>query len=170
MTNFLCIQIHYYSHLIPWHHLSDTDPQWHRSLQDSPLSWCWFNALRLRQNGCHFADDIFRGIFMNKTFYILIRRSLKFVPKGPIYNSQALVQIMVWHWIGDKPLSEPILTRITDTYIYAAHHLNELSPNRIAEFFFSEIFCSYFLNSFTMWPLVQSVIQKIWDGMFSCNY
>ena len=43
------------------------------------------------QNGCHFADDIFRCIFMNENFWILIKDSLKFVPKGAIDNNPALV-------------------------------------------------------------------------------
>ena len=43
------------------------------------------------QNGRHFADDIFRCIFLNEKFYILITISLKFVPKGPIDNNLALV-------------------------------------------------------------------------------
>ena len=30
-------------------------------------------------------------------------------PKGPIYNIPALVQIMVWHRPGNKPLSEPMM-------------------------------------------------------------
>ena len=33
----------------------------------------------------------------------------KFVPKGPINNISALVQIMAWHKLGDKPLSEPMM-------------------------------------------------------------
>ena len=32
------------------------------------------------QNGFPFADDIFKRIFMNETFYILIRISSRFVP------------------------------------------------------------------------------------------
>ena len=43
------------------------------------------------QNGRHFADDIFGCIFMNEKFCILIKISLKFVPKGPIDNNPALV-------------------------------------------------------------------------------
>ena len=34
----------------------------------------------------------------------------------PTDNNPALVQIMAWCWIGDKPLSEPMLTRYTDAY------------------------------------------------------
>ena len=37
------------------------------------------------------ADDIFRCIFVNEKFCILIEISLKFVPKGPIDNNPALV-------------------------------------------------------------------------------
>ena len=40
------------------------------------------------QNGRYFADDIFRCIFMNESFCILIKISLKFVPRGPIDNNQ----------------------------------------------------------------------------------
>ena len=37
---------------------------------------------------------------------------LKFVPKGPINNIPALLQIMVWRRAGDKPLSEPMTVRL----------------------------------------------------------
>ena len=43
------------------------------------------------QNGRHFADKIFRCIFANEKFCILIKVLLKFVPKGPIDNNAALV-------------------------------------------------------------------------------
>ena len=69
------------------------------------------------QNGRHFADDIFRRIFVNEKVCILIKFSLKFVPNGPIDNDPALVWIMAWRRIGDKPLSEPKLTRFTDWYM-----------------------------------------------------
>ena len=68
------------------------------------------------QNGRLFADDIFRCIFVNEKFCILIKIS-KFVPNGPIDNNPALVQIMAWRRIGDKPLSEPMLARFTDAYM-----------------------------------------------------
>ena len=32
-----------------------------------------------------------------------------FVPKGPINNIPALIQIMAWCWPGNKQLSEPII-------------------------------------------------------------
>ena len=46
------------------------------------------------QNGRHFADDIFlKCIFVNEKFCILIKISLKFVPKGQFDKNPALVQI-----------------------------------------------------------------------------
>ena len=71
-----------------------------------------FNTLRPRQNGRHFADDIFKCIFLNENVWISIKISLKFVPKGPIYNIPALVQIMAWPRPGDKPLSEPMMVNL----------------------------------------------------------
>ena len=67
------------------------------------------NSLRPRQNGCHFADDTFKRIFLNDNVRISIRISLKFVLYGPIYYIPALVQIMAWRRPGDKPLSEPMM-------------------------------------------------------------
>ena len=43
------------------------------------------------QNGRHFANDIFKCIFVNEKFCILIKISPTFVPKGPIDNPPALV-------------------------------------------------------------------------------
>ena len=70
------------------------------------------NTLRPRQNGRHFAEDIFKRIFMNKNVRISINISLKFVPKGLINNIPALVQIMAWCRPGDKPLSEPMMVNL----------------------------------------------------------
>ena len=64
-----------------------------------------------------FLDNIFKCIFFNENLYILIKISFTFVPKGPINNIPALVQIMAWRRPGDKPLSEPILECFTDTYL-----------------------------------------------------
>ena len=73
-------------------------------------SWVpFFNTLRPRQNGHHFADDIFKCILLNENVWITIKNSLKFVPKGLINNIPALVQVMAWRRPGDKPLSEPML-------------------------------------------------------------
>ena len=70
------------------------------------------NTLRPRQNGRHFADDIFKRIFLNENIWILIKISLKFVPKGSINNIPALVQKMAWRRPGDKPLSGPMMVSL----------------------------------------------------------
>ena len=72
----------------------------------------WDNTLRLRQNGRHFADDTFNRIYVNENFRISTKFSLKFVPKGPINNIPALIQIMAWRRPGDKPLSEPVMVSL----------------------------------------------------------
>ena len=70
------------------------------------------NTLRPRQNGRHFADDIFKCILLIENVWIPIKISLKFVPKGPINNILALVQIIAWRRPGDNPLSEPMMVRL----------------------------------------------------------
>ena len=72
----------------------------------------WVNTLRPRQNGRHFPDNTFKRIFLNGNVRIWIKISLKFVPKGPINNIPAMVQIMAWRRPGDKPLSEPMVVSL----------------------------------------------------------
>ena len=52
-------------------------------MSSTPCLWSFCSGLNsspLGQNGCHFADDIVRCIFVNVKFCILIKISLKFVP------------------------------------------------------------------------------------------
>ena len=63
-------------------------------------------------------DDIFNCIFLNENDRIQIQISLKYVPRSPIHNKPALVQVMAWHQIGDKPLSEPMLTQFNYAYMW----------------------------------------------------
>ena len=63
------------------------------------------NKMTTTTTGRHFANDIFKCIFLNENVWIPVKISLKFVPKGPINNIPALIQIMAWHWPGNKPLS-----------------------------------------------------------------
>ena len=52
---------------------------------DRPQAGCTqVNSSLSGQNGCHFADDSFRCIFVNEKFCILTKISLKFVPRCPI--------------------------------------------------------------------------------------
>ena len=61
--------------------------------------WCIYAPLRLNElthwgrdkMAVILAEVIFKCIFLNEKVQILIKISLKFVPKGLIYNNQALV-------------------------------------------------------------------------------
>ena len=50
---------------------------------------------------------------LNENVWITIKNSLKFVPKGPISNNPALVQIMARSRPGNEPLSEQKLVSLT---------------------------------------------------------
>ena len=50
------------------------------------------------------ADDIFKRISLNANDTIQIQISLNFIPRRPIDNEPALVQVMAWWRRGDKPL------------------------------------------------------------------
>ena len=88
----------------------------------------FFNTLRPRQNGCHFADDIFKCIFLNENLWILSKISLKFFPKGPINNIPALVHIMAWRRPGDKPLSEAMMVNLSMHICISRPQWVNLSP------------------------------------------
>ena len=63
------------------------------------------------------ANDILQCIFLKEDDRIPIQISLKFVPRSPIDNKAALVQVMAWCRTGDKPLPKPMMTQFTDTYM-----------------------------------------------------
>ena len=65
---------------------------WPRSLSPYGVTRpYWVNTLRLRQNGCRFADDNFKHIFLNENVMISIKISLKCLPKDPINYISTLV-------------------------------------------------------------------------------
>ena len=63
------------------------------------------------------ANDIFKCILWNENDRILLHVSLRLVCKSPVDNKPALVQVMAWRQIGDKPLPDPMLTQFTDVYM-----------------------------------------------------
>ena len=50
------------------------------------------------------SDNIFKRIFVDDNDKIPIQISLKLVPRSPIDNKPALVQVMAWRQPGDMPL------------------------------------------------------------------
>ena len=67
------------------------------------------NKVRQRQNGCHFAHDIFRCIFFHEKCCILIPITLKFIPYGSVNTKTALVLVMAEDCTDNKPLPEPVI-------------------------------------------------------------
>ena len=92
-----------------WLFEAPSRPLWRRSNVNGPRVGLYLNTLRPRKHGRHFPGDIFICIFLNEYIYTSTKFSLKFIPKGPIYNIPSLVQIMAWRRSADKPLSEPMM-------------------------------------------------------------
>ena len=110
----------------------------------------YFNTLRPRQNGHHFPDGIFKCNFLNENRWILIKISLEFVPKSPINNIPALIQIIAWHLPGDKPLSELIMVRL----LMHMHHSASRSWLLIC---YAQIILKIQFNAVIMWSIFPSI-------------
>ena len=122
--------------------------------------------MRSRQNVHRFSNDIFKCIFMNENVRRSIKIPVKFVPKGPINNIPALVQIMAWRRSGHKPLSEPI---IVYWRIYASLGLNKLMVNynylghgRWGEWYTKHIYNCNNDASYIMWVLFKIPTRRLW--------
>ena len=112
-----------------------------RSMAFSDTCICLINTLRPRRNGQHFADDMFKCIFLNENVWIPIDISLKFVPKGSINNTPTLFQIMAWCRPGDKPLSEPMMvSSLTHICVTRPQWLYGICRRKIQTFLESGVF------------------------------
>ena len=58
--------------------------------------------------------DILNYIFLDENLCISIEFKYN---KGPIGNHSALIQVMARLWTSDKPLTKPMATQFTDTYM-----------------------------------------------------
>ena len=107
------------------------------------------NTLRPRQNRCHFTANVFKCNFLNEIVWIPIKISLKFVPKGPINNNPALVQIMAWHQTGNnKPLPEPMmLSSLTHICLTRPQWVNHYHINQFVTLAFATPTTENYLNS-----------------------
>ena len=82
-----------------------------------------FSSWRLNSSPLHkmvdtLADDNVGCIFLNENDRISIQISLKIVPRRPINNKPALVQVMAWRRTGARPLPETMLTQFTDAFMW----------------------------------------------------
>ena len=140
------------------------------------------NTLRLRQNGQHFPDNIFKCIFLNENVLILLKISLMFVPKARINNIPAFVQITACWLLGTKPLSEPmIVSLLTNIYVTRPQWVdvswglithpfgaNELNFRCIC-FIFITLWCLGAVLSLTHWGLdkMADILQALFLSAFS---
>ena len=127
------------------------------------------NTLRPGQNGRHFVDDIFKCIFLKENVRILIKISLNFVPKCPINNIPALVQIMICCRPGDKPLSEPIMVSLLMLIsITRPHWINVHYISNIHLISFPDRFSLFKGYSLYTWLLVltQAIVGLIMSSIF----
>ena len=113
----------------------------------------YINTLRPRKDGRHIADDIFTCIFFNENCCILIKFSLKYVPKGPIDNNPALVHIMAWCRLGDKSLSEPMMLSLpTHICVTRPQWVKEMAKSKMGELLgWTGEFGHYFLLNLMSW-------------------
>ena len=129
----------------------------HQHIHPTGCQHSWnINTLGPRQKGGHFADDIFKCIFLNENVWISLEISLKFVPKVRIYNIPSLVLIMAWRRPGDKPLSEPMMVSLP-THMC---HLTSMSYDYI----------TFMLYNTVRQFVTISQIGKIFFMQFSCNW
>ena len=119
----------------------------HLYIETPPWPRC--NTLRPRQNGRNYADDVLIRIFLNESIwmYQVWKIPLKFVPKGPVNNIPALVQIMAWSRPGGKQLSEPImLNLLRRVCVSRPQWVNTLRPRQNGRHFADDILNCILLN------------------------
>ena len=76
------------------------------------LNQCTINPLLLTSHlnsGWSISAEFSFNLFNVFGDYFEIISTVEFVPKGPISNMPALVEIMAWHQSGNKLLSEPMV-------------------------------------------------------------
>ena len=126
-------------------------------LMNSSLQDVLLNTLRPRRNGQHFADDISKHIFINENIWILINVSLPLVPKGPVNNIPALVQIMAWRLPGNKPLSESmVISLLMHICFTRPQYVNLLTYGKLIKLFKGLIWKDIFASISCTLPIVST--------------
>ena len=106
----------------------------------------------------------FQVHFLEWKWWIPIKISLKFVPKGQINNIPALVKIMAWRRPGDKPLSEPMMVSLP-THICVTRPQWVLIPPRVnplIQIQQTEVHPLAKVCGFVGQPCVRSNVWKSW--------
>ena len=69
------------------------------------------------KHGRYFADDVSKGIFLNKTYCTSIKNLMMTVRNGPLDNESLLVEVIVWCRIGGNSLSKRMMNRLIKAHI-----------------------------------------------------
>ena len=99
-------------------HMGTANERWHyiemtSNVTSSPIGWAhtqnepWssqYNTMGPTQKWLPFCRQYFQRNFRKRTVLYFDSTSLKFVPISSFDNKRALVQVIAWHWTGDKPL------------------------------------------------------------------
>ena len=95
------------------------------------------NTFRPRHSGRHFADDVFKCIFLKKMLEFRLKIQWRLFPRIQITTNLALVRIMAWRRSGDRSLSEPMMCYLTGAYMRHSALM------------------SYHIEAWTKWPQFQ---------------
>ena len=131
-----------------------------------PRDGVGFPSLLLTHWGRDKIATIFWTTFSNAFSWMkMYEFPLKFVPKGPINNIPALVQIMTWRQSGDKPLSEPMMVNLL-TYICVIlpQWVNTFAPGRYGsnlKVWFSNLLYRIIAQTLTMKLLLRWMLQNL---------
>ena len=125
------------------------------------------------QNNQHFADNNLKWIHLSETNCNSIQILLKFVPWCLINNTSALVQVMAWHQISNRPCS--LHKSITVTSWWAWGHLKSLASSLFAQLLVQaqikeNTIWSYaslaFVRGIRQWPVNSPHKRPVTQNMF----
>ena len=99
---------------------------------------------------------------MDENIWILIKTSLTFVYKGPVYDILALVQIKAWLRPSDKTLSEPMVVRL-------APNICDTRPQWVKEYVMRQWRQEFSMSSLWLHRWHASTKSVIEDWHLSCR-
>ena len=103
--------------------------------------WIYINTLRPGQNCRHFANDIYKCIFLNKNVWISLKFSLKFVPKFRI-------TILFQHWFREWIGADQVVNHYLNQWWIVCWHTH----------------ASLVLNESIMYPYPSGCLHWSWDS------
>ena len=110
----------------------------------------------LKHNGWYFANSNFKYIFMDEHAWILIKISRKCIPGHVIGINWGFVQVVVWWYVGTKPLPKPDMTMPCG--VIRPHCVNSLRPRQM-----DAIFQTILSNAFSWMKMLEFRLKFHWS-------